>query len=139
MMSREELIQGIIENLARCQRPAMDANWKQFGLSHAQMSMLYLLFYHKRSNAKQIAEFLGITNSAVAQLMDPLVDKGLVSRQHDSKDRRIVHLSLTPEGRGVLKKLSRHKFAGLRTALGALDDEDLEHTHRLFQKIAKNG
>jgi len=134
-MNREELIQGIVEDLAKCQRPAIDAGWKQLGLSHAQMSMLYLLFYHKQSTVKQIAEFLGITKSAVTQLMDPLVDEGLVRRQPDPKDRRIVHLSLTPDGRVVLKKMAKHKFAGLRSRLQSLSTEELNHFSSLCRKL----
>ena len=134
-MEREALIQDVIESLAKCQRPAMQAGWKQLGLSHAQASMLYMLLYHKRTTVKQLSEYLGITKSAVTQLMDPLIEKGLVDRQLDPKDRRIAHLSLAPEGRQVLKKLSKAKFAGLRSALGSLDDKDLTQMHELFQKI----
>ena len=135
-MSREELIQGIVEDLARCQRPAMNASWKQFGLSHAQMSMLYLLFYHKSSSPKQIAEFLGITKSAVTQLLDPLVDEGLVKRQPDPKDRRYVQLSLTTDGRAVLKKMATHKFAGLRSRLESLSTAELDSLSSLCRKLS---
>lgn len=134
-MDREELVQGIIENLAKCQRPAMKAGWKQLGLSHAQMSMLYLIYYHKKSSVKEAADFLGITKSAITQLMDPLVDKGLVSRTPDPKDRRIVRLSLTAKGSHLLSKLAKFKFAGLRTALENLSDQELNQLDKLHKKM----
>lgn len=135
-MSREELIQSIIENLARCQRPGLNIKWKELGLSHAQVSMLYLLAYHKGASVKEAADYLNITKSAVTQLLDPLVTKGLVNRQNDSKDRRIVRLNLTSDGKTTLKKLARHKFAGLRSALESLNDTDLEQLQKLHQKMA---
>ena len=135
-MSREELIQGIVEDLARCQRPALDAGWKQLGLSHAQMSMLYLLFYHKQSSVKQIAEYLGISKSAVTQLMDPLVNEGLVQRQPYLKDRRIVHLSLTPDGLATIKKMAKYKFAGLRSRLESLSTAELDSLSSLCRKLS---
>jgi DNA-binding MarR family transcriptional regulator len=137
-MDRESQIQSIVEVLAKCQRPALSAGWKDLGLSHAQMGMLYLLFYHQAASVKQAAEFLGITKSAVTQLADPLVAKGLIRRQNDVKDRRIVRLSLTAEGLQVLKKLAKHKFAGLRSAIDSLDDKDLRQLHLLYQKMAQN-
>jgi MarR family transcriptional regulator, organic hydroperoxide resistance regulator len=138
-MDKEELIQGIIENLSKCQRPALNnAGWKTLGLSHAQMSMLYLLFYHSESSIKEAADFLGITKSAVSQLLDPLVDKALVTRRNDPKDRRIVRVSLTTGGKSTLKKLAKYKFAGLRSALENLDHKELNELYRLHKKMATN-
>jgi DNA-binding MarR family transcriptional regulator len=137
-MDREVQIQSIVESLAKCQRPALSAGWKDLGLSHAQMGMLYLLFYHQGTNVKDAADFLGISKSAVSQMADPLVIKQLVSRQNDPKDRRIVRLSLTPGGAQILKKLAKYKFAGIRSAIDSLDDKDLEQLYRLHQKMTKN-
>jgi DNA-binding MarR family transcriptional regulator len=137
-MSREELIQNIVENLAKCQRPSLNSGWRQLGLSHAQMGMLYLLFYHSGASVKQASDYLGITKRAITQLMGPLVDKGLVSRRNDINDRRIVRLSLTSEGTQALKKLAKHKYAGLRSALEGLSDKELSQLHKLHSKMAAN-
>ncbi|HEX5448407.1 MAG TPA: MarR family transcriptional regulator [Candidatus Saccharimonadales bacterium] len=137
-MDRERLIQEIIENLARIQRPGLSAVWQKAGLSHAQLSMLYLLAYHSPISAKEIAEYLGITNSAVTQLVEPLVAKKLVNRQTNPRDRRTAHLRLSFKGRETLRKLARHKFAGLRTALESLDGNDLEQLHKLHKKMTEN-
>ena len=137
-MSRETQIQSIVESLAKCQRPALSAGWKKLGLSHAQMGMLYLLLYHNEASVKQAADFLGVSKSAVTQLTDPLVDKQLVSRRNDHTDRRIVRLSLTSNGSQVLKKLAKHKFAGIRSAIDSLDDQDIEQLYGLHQKMTEN-
>ena len=102
------------------------------------MGMLYLLFYHQAASVKDTADYLGITKSAVSQLADPLVAKDLVSRKNDPKDRRIVRLSLTAGGSQVLKKLAKHKFAGIRSAIDSLSDEDVRQLYRLHQKMIKN-
>jgi DNA-binding MarR family transcriptional regulator len=136
MTKREDLIQEIVESLARSQRPPGPTAWKALDLSHAQMGMLFMLNYRRQVSPKQIAEFLGVSKSAVSQLLDPLVDKKLVSRQADTKDRRIIHLSLTPKGSGLLKKLYRLKFAGIRTALGSLDTAELSQLAALQNKVA---
>lgn len=135
-MKREDLIQQIVESLARCQRPAGPTAWKTLGLSHAQMGMLFMLRYHRQPSSKQIAEFLGVSKSAVSQLLDPLVDKGLVKRQNDPKDRRIIRLSLTPKGLQTLKKLHRLKFAGVRSALYSLGAKELNQLADLHSKVA---
>lgn len=137
-MKREELIQEIVESLTRCQRVPGPTAWKAFGLSHAQIGMLFMLFHHREASVKQIAEFLGITKSAVTQLLDPLVDKDLVNRRSDPKDRRFVRLSLTPNGSGLLKKLNKLKFAGIRSALDSLNSGELSQLAVLHRKMARS-
>lgn len=135
-MKREEQVQDIIENLARCQRPALGAAWKYLGLSHAQVGMLYLLLHHHQASVKETADHLGVSKSAVTQLADPLVEKGFVTRQPDINDRRIVRLDLTPQGLQELKKLGKYKFDGLRSAIESLSDNEIDNLQRLIQKAA---
>ena len=135
-MNREEQIQSIVESLVKCQRPVLSAGWKDLGLSHAQIGLLFMLSYHKQLQAKQIAEFMGVTKSAVSQLTDPLLEKGLLSRQNDPKDRRIAHLDLTVKGTKLVKKINKLKFAGLRSRLAVLDNKELEQLEGFCRKMA---
>jgi len=134
-MKREDLIQEIVESLARCQRLAKPSVWQELGLSHAQIGMLFILFHHHEASVKQISEYLGVTKSAVTQLLDPLVDKRLVNRRNDENDRRIVRLSLTPKGLQLLKKLNKLKYAGIRSALASLSAQELQVMAQLHQKM----
>lgn len=134
-MNKEQLVQTVIENLAKCQRPAIKSGWKELGLSHAQGGMLYLLYYHAGSNVKDAADFLGISKSAATQLLDPLDDNGFIRRQTDPKDQRVVRLSLTAKGKQALKKMAKHKYAGLRSAMENLSEEELRNLVRLSRKM----
>jgi DNA-binding MarR family transcriptional regulator len=137
-MSREDLIQGIVENMARCQRPANFSSWQKIGLSHAQIGLLYMLLYHQSLQAKQAAEYLGVSKSAVSQLLEPLVEKKLIERQPDPKDRRIVMLSLSAKGRQAMKNISKHKFAGFRSRLENLSDKELAQLAGLAGKLGQS-
>jgi DNA-binding MarR family transcriptional regulator len=135
-MSREDLIQEVIENIARCQRPANFAGWQKIGLSHSQVGMLFMLHFYKYLQVKQVADHLGITKSAASQMLDSLTDKGLVARRPDLKDRRIVRFSLTVKGNQTLKKLHKLKFASMRSRLDNLSSKDLEALAAISRKVA---
>jgi DNA-binding MarR family transcriptional regulator len=135
-MSKEDLIQEIVENIARCQRPANLADWQKIGLPHSQVSMLFMLSYHKQLQIKQIAGFLGVTKSAASQMMESITNKGLASRQTDLKDRRIVRFSLTPKGVQALKKIHKFKFAGMRSRLESLSSQDLNALADISRKMS---
>lgn len=135
-MNKAKIAQEIIEHLSRCQRPAGMSGWKKLGLSHAQVGMLFMLSYHQDASVNQIADFLGITKSAVTQLLEPLVDKSLVTRRSDPKDKRIARLSLSAKGKSQISKIAKLKSAGLRSALTSLDYKDLEQMRSLLLKMS---
>lgn len=136
MSNKKDLIQEVIERLTRCMRVAGLEGWKKFGLSHAQVGLLFMLSYHKDASPNQIASFLGVTKSAITQLVEPLMIKGLVTRVPDPKDRRVARLSLSADGKKAIRQLAAYKAAGLRSALENLNERELEHLNNIFSKIA---
>jgi DNA-binding MarR family transcriptional regulator len=48
-----------------------------------------------------LAELLGVTKQAAAQVVDEMVDLGLVDRSPDPHDRRAKRLALPPRGRAA--------------------------------------
>jgi DNA-binding MarR family transcriptional regulator len=63
-----------------------------------------------KATVSELAEFLQERHHSVVGLIDRAVLSGLVRRESDPSDRRVVVVSLTSRGRGILKKLSvRHR------------------------------
>jgi DNA-binding MarR family transcriptional regulator len=135
-MSREELVQEIVENLSRCQRPMREVALKNSGLSRAQIGMLFMIAHHKRLQVKQIADHLGITKSAASQLLEPLSQKKFIKRQVDPNDRRIARFQLSEEGLKELKRFHKLKYAGLRSSLESLSEDELDQLAGLSRKLA---
>lgn len=136
-MKKSDLIQEIIERLVRCQRPASPVDWQKFGLSHAQVGMLFMLSFHRDASVNQIAGYLGVSKSAVTQLVEPLVDKHMVARSQDPKDRRVARLCLSAKGKKTVREIGKLKSAGLRSALASLDTQELEHLALLLAKMTQ--
>jgi DNA-binding MarR family transcriptional regulator len=137
-MLKEQQIQGIIENISRLQRAVSPAVWEKSDLSRAQVGMLYMLYYHHGTSMKRVAEHLSISKSAVSQLLEPLIDKGLITRQADTQDRRTAVIKLAPKGIKALKVFNQHKTLGIRSALDSLSAEELEVLAKLHSKMAAN-
>ena len=70
--------------------------------------------------------------------MEPLVEKGLVSRRPDPSDKRIATLSITSKGKEKLKQLRHYKIEYLRLALGVLNDQELAALQNIYEKMALN-
>lgn len=72
-----------------------------------------------------LAEANRTSRSSVSKAVDALVNKGLVSRLVDEKDRRHVHLTLTDEGSRLLEAVFDQAEAWLRGKFQSLPPDEL--------------
>ncbi len=79
-----------------------------------------------------LAERLQIRHHATVQLVDRLVERGMVRRRRAELDRRAVVVAVTPRGEAILRKLTIHSLAELQTGGPAL-------TAALTRLIGGNG
>lgn len=73
-----------------------------------------------RARIGDLADWLQLRHHSAVELVDRLVQRGLVERSRGEGDRRFVNVALTAEGAQVLAELSRHHQAELRRAGPAL-------------------
>lgn len=76
------------------------------GLQPVQLEALhYLGSCNRYSNTPAAsADFLGLTKGTVSQTLGVLEGLGYIEKRPDEKDRRVVHLILTEQGREVLNE-----------------------------------
>lgn len=99
-------------------QPEMDA------LPMAQMRLLWMVFHMPDSTMKEFSERLEVSQSTVTQLAERLVRRGLIHRFHDSKDRRLVRLSLTPQGQSLLETCVAETHETLQNIWNRLTPEE---------------
>jgi DNA-binding MarR family transcriptional regulator len=73
-------------------------------LSFPQINVLMRLYHRGHCGVSDIGTQLGVTNAAASQVIQRLVQMGLVERREDPDDRRAKRLSLTPEGRALIER-----------------------------------
>jgi DNA-binding MarR family transcriptional regulator len=72
----------------------------------------------------RIAEMLGVSRPAATQLVDKLVEHGMIERRQDSADRRVVLVDYVPGMHGVARRIMEVRRGQLNAALDALTDEE---------------
>src|SRR5512138_2159692 len=75
---------------------------KAMGLAMPQFSLLMQLHYRGVCGMSEVSERFEITPAAASQLVDKLVQSGLVHREEDPQDRRAKSLNLTPKGKELI-------------------------------------
>ncbi|MDB4939662.1 MAG: DNA-binding transcriptional regulator, MarR family [Candidatus Doudnabacteria bacterium] len=110
---------------------------KRFGLTHQQVEILYALGDRRILTVKEIAATMGVTSSAATQMVEGLQKIGILQRQTDPDDRRMVKVSLTVKG---LKKFEEFKQAHakhMEFILKALSNDERELLISLPDKMIK--
>ena len=68
----------------------------------SQVKLLKLVAMTDSYTLGDVAAFLDVSNAAASKAVDRLVRRNLLRRSEDQKDRRIMHLPLTPTGQRLL-------------------------------------
>ncbi len=80
-----------------------------FDFSLPQLATLLLLDEEGELTIKQVTEILGRSVSATSRLLDQLVERGMVSRREDERDRRAKRVAITEKGRTLIASLERRR------------------------------
>jgi len=137
---RDELQQQFIAALdllsARMRMLPNPGAWSELELTMPQVRVLGLLFTtpHRMS---EIAASVGSSVQAATSLIDRLVDKGLVVREHDTVDRRVVICRLTPVGRTEVERFYRIGQARMELLGDVLTDDELALVVESFSVLAE--
>jgi DNA-binding MarR family transcriptional regulator len=84
----------------------------------------------------EASQQVGVTPAAITLLATRLVRAGLLTRQRDSQDRRIVRLRLTPVGQQRLAELEGKRLAIVRRYLTSIRPTDLDLLVTIVQQLA---
>ncbi|MHC3467326.1 MarR family winged helix-turn-helix transcriptional regulator [Streptomyces sp. 7R007] len=89
-------------------RVAVDRAVAPLGLTHAQYSLLASLYGMRRAgerpSQRRLADHTGLEPLYVSKLARALEGAGLVERARDPRDPRAVQLTLTEQGRDVVRR-----------------------------------
>ena len=93
-----------VRRIVRVLRESSRSVQKSLGLSAAQLFALQQLAGQAPMSLGQLASRTMTHESSISVVIRRLVERGFVSRTRSAADARQLELSLTPEGRAVLKK-----------------------------------
>jgi len=96
----------------------------------SQLVALRYLSLNESSLMSDVAEGLGISFPAATKTVDRLVRKGLATRTQDPRDRRVVRIRLTDEGKALVNQIYKERARRFTAVLEQLDPADRDALHR---------
>lgn len=90
-----------------------------------------------RATVSELADTMGVSLSAITATADRLCEAGLLRRDRDPGDRRLVWLSLTDKCQGLMDQVLMRWQETLSSYFGRLPLEDLEGLARVVEKLLR--
>ena len=139
-MSRSEDIDKLQRNLERISsllRNELREALIPYGLQPVQFEVLdYIGRCNRYSDTPMaVTEYLGQTKGSVSQTLKVLERNELIEKSPDSKDGRLVHLSLTAGGRHLLRKA--YPSSVLNKSLPALDSKQIHELNDTLVELLR--
>ncbi len=129
---------GRISRLERVIAPLLDAVYAMHGLESWEFDMLATLRRHGKPfqlTAGQLMSSMMITSGAVTNRIDRLEDRGLIRRERDPADGRIVLVTLTDVGLETIDRALPDHAANELALIGSLDHAQRETLVGLLREL----
>jgi DNA-binding MarR family transcriptional regulator len=127
-------MEGVLAHIIQSFMNAM----KQHSLSTPQIHALMYIFHAGECQVSEIGDLADVSNAAASQLVERLVQQGLVNRREDPKDRRNKLITLSEIGRGLFHE-SVMSYRFLMEIMALLTPEQRQAVHDGFMLLAQAG
>jgi DNA-binding MarR family transcriptional regulator len=106
-------------------RLRMFSAWHRGSLSIVHLTVLALLESQGPLSMSAVAEALDVSQASATGIIDRMEERGLVHRQRDDEDRRVVAIHLADAGAAVSAQLLERRREHLRQVLAELSEDEV--------------
>lgn len=106
---------------------------KASGLTMPQFNILMQLHYQRECGVSDISARMDISNAAASQLVDKLVQAGLLERAEDPNDRRVKQLRLSAQGLELVESGLAARYRWVDELIQSLEPAEREKLAEAMQ------
>lgn len=128
-MDRATILHELLDEFAAHSPAAVMRHMRQWpggALSLVHVNVLAVLDIDGPLPMGGLAETLDVSQASATGIVDRMEQRGLVERNRDDADRRVVHVALTAEGRRLITGMASERRDRLSQLLDTLTDAELE-------------
>ena len=112
----------------------------QHDITQGRFGVLMILLNRCQGDAPtlgpaELADAAGVSRATMTGLIDTLERDGLVTREHDTVDRRMMLVCLTAKGRALLQAILPDHFKSMAWLMAPLSEAERASLVRLLAKV----
>jgi DNA-binding MarR family transcriptional regulator len=132
-----EEVNPIYDSVGSAFKRLLFAFESEVGMSPPRYFLLHMVAKEGNISQGQVGQLSGVDPSRVTQVAKSLEREGLIQRNRDPKDNRVVLLHMTPEGRKVFEEASAKREVLRARIRRALSQEEENELRRLLDKVGE--
>lgn len=138
MIEKQEFLMGI-RGIIRLYESMLKAIEDSYGLSLLEANIVSFLYNNPEKNtAADIVEYRMISKGNVSKGVESLIQKKLLRRIEDVRDRRRVNLFLQPEAKPITEAIERIRRDFFGCIFADISEAEQDRFFLLNKKIVKN-
>ncbi|WP_419875690.1 MarR family winged helix-turn-helix transcriptional regulator [Candidatus Pristimantibacillus sp. PTI5] len=102
-----------------------------------QFSTLRYLRSREKCTSSELADIFCVGKSSITAIITRLFDKNLIERLPDEKDRRVIYLALTQEGKQVCDRMEDKIHVLLAKYIERFPEQEAMKFIETFEKLAQ--
>ena len=104
-----------------------------------QFMVLYYLSLHREQSltVSRLAAIINLSQPATSQLIDRLLQRGLLIRRENPEDRRQKLISINEEGLTLIERVEARRGEKMRQLFSEIPESDLERLQRALDDMAE--
>ncbi len=106
------------------------------GLTYPQYLVLVILYEHHQLTIKEIGTYLALDSGTVTPLIKRMTTAGLLRKQRDKDDERIVYVAITPQGQE--KRIAMQTLPDVLLDHSQLSSTEWQQLSQLTNKLWHN-
>ena len=104
-------------------------------MPHSYYHILKVLMIRGELPMSEIGRRVYISKSNMTSIIDKLVENGLAERLPDKNDRRVINITITPNGKDLLMNWRKHYNNDIKMNLSTLSDEDIKKFYESIENM----
>ncbi|MEI6845653.1 MAG: MarR family transcriptional regulator [Candidatus Firestonebacteria bacterium] len=105
-------------------------------LTISEVKILHLFKGNERYKMSELAKACGMPLPTATHVVDKLVKNNIVKRTPDKKDRRVIFIEFTEQGRKVMTVCDAQHKENVKNMISILDKQDQERLISALEKFA---
>lgn len=108
------------------------------GLTFGQMNLLLHIHYHGACEVSGVSELLQVSPPGASQMVERMVQQGLVTRREVTGDRRVRLVELTEQGQKMANECIDSHHEWVHTLAACIQPDRREETARHLRELTEN-
>lgn len=110
----------------------------KYSLSITEFSVLEVLYHKGKQTIQHIGNSLLISSGSMTYVIDKLEQRGLLNRCACPDDRRVIHVTLTDDGKNLFESLIPKHQNFVHYMLASLSHNEVDMLVKLLEKVKKS-